>query len=176
MEGDLATQISDFLQAAQSASIDLGCLVEKAQEMGLSMATAVAIAQADPQKVADFVAVLSGFLGEITADSDGVVIADGLDIAELLGHLGPPASPAIPALEYCLGLDGAEYDLIRWLQLMAAEAVSKITGDFTTALAVATELLADPEWWLVGHAADTLADLGPAAKPALADLERLLGQ
>ncbi len=43
-----------------------------------------------------------------------------------------------------------------------------------TALAVAMELLADQEWWLVGHAADLLGELGHAAQPAVADLQRLL--
>jgi hypothetical protein len=58
---------------------------------------------------------------------------------------------------------------------MAAEAISRITGDPATAVSVAIELLADPEFWLVGHAADLLGELGPVAKAAVADLQRLLG-
>ena len=38
--------------------------------------------------------------------------------------------------------------------MMAAEGISKINGSPEPALTVATELLGDPEWWLVGHAAD----------------------
>jgi hypothetical protein len=57
---------------------------------------------------------------------------------------------------------------------MAAEAISKITGSPERALSVATELLSDKERWLVGHAADLLGRLGSAAKPVIADLQRLL--
>ena len=119
------------------------------------------------------VALLADFLTEITPDSDGEEVADGYAACQLLWHLGPRASTAIPALEHCLGLDGREYDLIRWLRLMAAEAKWRITGDSTAALAVATELLADPEWWLVAHAADLLGEVGITAWLVVADLERL---
>ena len=172
---DLDTRISDFLQAAKPAPIDLGSLVKNAEDMGLARATALAIAQADAEKAAVFVALLADFLTTITPESDGMVVSDGFIAVQLLGHLGPLAAPAIPALDHCLGLDGREYDLIRWLRLLAAEAKWRITGDSTVALAVATEMLNDPEWWLVGHAADLLGNLGHAARPAVADLERLLG-
>jgi hypothetical protein len=42
-------------------------------------------------------------------------------------------------------------------------------------LSLATELLGKQEWWLVGHAAALLGELGSAAQPAIADLQRLLG-
>ncbi len=172
---DLDTRISDFLQAAKPASIDLGSLVENAEDMGLARATAVAIAEADADKAADFVSLLADFLTEIDAESNGEKVADGFIAAQLLGHLGPLAATAIPALEDCMGLDGRDHDLIRWLRLLAAEAEWQITGDPTVALAVAMELLNDEEWWLVGHAADLLGKLGQAGKPAVADLQRLMG-
>jgi hypothetical protein len=172
---DLDTRISDFLQSAQPAPIDFGSLVENAENMGLARATAVAIAQSDHRKAAEFVALLADFLTQITVESDGMVVSDGFIAAQLLWHVGPRALTAIPALEYCLGLDGREYDLIRWLRLMAAEAKWRITGDPAIALTVATEMLKDEEWWLVGHAADLLGKLGQAARPVVADLERLLG-
>lgn len=172
---DLDTRISDFLTAAQAASIDLGCLAENAEDMGLTRATAIAIAQANPQKAADFVSMLADFLTEIDNESDGMVVSDGFVAVQLLGHLGPLAAPAIPAIDRCIGLDGSHEELVRWLRLMAAEAKWRITGDPATALAVAMELLNDEEWWLIGHAADLLGKLGQAARPAVADLERLLG-
>lgn len=172
---DLDTQIAGFLDAADPASIDLESLVKNAEDMGLARATAIGITLADPQKAADFVFLLADFLTTITAESDGIVVGDGFIAVQLLGDLGPLAAPAIPAIDHCLGLDGREYDLIRWLRLLTAEAKWRITGDPAIALAVATELLNDPEWWLVGHAADLLGGLGQVARPALADLERLLG-
>lgn len=135
----------------------------------------MAIAQADANKAAAFVALLADCLTTITSESDGMVVTDGFIAVQLLGHLGPLAASAISALDYCLGLDGAEYDLIRWLRLLTADARWQITGDPATALAVAMELLSDEEWWLVGHAADLLGELGQVALPAVADLERLLG-
>jgi hypothetical protein len=164
---DLDGRISEFLNAAQPASIDLGSLVRNAEDMGLTRALAVAIAQADADKAAAFIALLTGFLTAITAESDGERVADAFIAVQLLGHLGPLATPAIPSLEHCLGLDGADYDLIRWLRLLAAEAKWRIIGDSTSALEVATELLNDAEWWLVGHAADLLGELGQAARPAV---------
>ena len=47
----LDTRISDFLQAAKPAPIDLGSLVKNAEDMGLARATALAIAQADGDKI-----------------------------------------------------------------------------------------------------------------------------
>ena len=171
---DLDTRISGFLDTANTASIDLGSFAEQASEMGLATATALAIAQANPDKAADLVSLLADLLAEVNAASDGMVVSDGYIAVQLLARLGRTASTAIPALEHCMGLDGGEYDLVRWLRLMAAEAISKITGSPEPALSVATELLGDPEWWLVGHAAEALANIGPAAKPAIAHLEQLL--
>ena len=107
---NLDTRISDFLQAAKPASIDLGSLVENAEDMGLARATAVAIAEADADKAADFVSLLADFLTEIDAESNGEKVADGFIAAQLLGHLGPLAAAAIPALEHCLALDGRDHE------------------------------------------------------------------
>lgn len=171
---DLDTRLSSFLGTAESASIDLRNLAEYAEEFGLAGATAVAVALADADKAADLVSLLAGYLTEISIESDSVVVSDGFMAAQLLGHLGPQATPAVPALEHCMGLDGLEDDLIRWLRLMAAEAKWRITADPTAALSVATEMLKDAEWWLAGHAADLLGKLGQAARPALAGLQQLL--
>ena len=156
-------------------NIDLGSLVENAEDMGLARATAVAIAQADRRKAADFVALLADFLTRITAESDG----DGGQrrihrrptsrSSRPSGGSGDPGHGTLPGP----GRSGIRSD--PWLRLLAAEAKWRITGDPTAALAVATEMLSDQEWWLVGHAADLLGKLGQAAQPAVADLERLLG-
>jgi hypothetical protein len=128
-----------------------------------------------PHKAAELALLLADFLKGITPDSDGEAMAESYVACELLGLLAPSACRAIPALEHCIRLDGSKEDLVRWLRLMAAEARWRITGDPTAALSVGTELLNDPEWWLVGHAADLLGELGPAAKPAIANLRGLLG-
>ena len=141
--------------------------MENAEDMGLARATAVAIAEADADKAADFVSLLADFLTEIDAESNGEKVADGFIAAQLLGHLGPLAAAAIPALEHCLALDGRDHDLIRWLRLLAAEAEWQITGDPAVALAVAMEMLGDQEWWLVGHAADLLASSARRENPLL---------
>ncbi len=174
LDGGLELRICGFLKAAESPSIDLGNLVRNTEEMGWTKAAAIAIAHADPAKAADLTLLVAGFLTEIDADSDGITVIGGYDACRLLGHLGPRASGAIPALDHCIGLDGSQEVLVRWLWLKAVKAKWKISGDPAAALPVATGLLGDPEWWLVCHAAELLGELGPAAKPALADLRPLL--
>ena len=85
---DLDTRIANFLENADLPSINLGNLVANAREMDLATATAISIAQADPQKATEFVSLLAKFLVGITPDSDGMVVADGHVAAQLLGRLG----------------------------------------------------------------------------------------
>ena len=78
----------------------------------------------------------------------------------------------------CGKTDGPDDSLPPTQPVLVLKRISrcfKIIDDSTAALAVATEMLGDPEWWLVGHAADLLGTLGQAARPAVADVERLLG-
>ena len=174
LDGGLELRICGFLKAAESPSIDLGNLVRNTEEMGWTKAAAIAIAHADPAKAADLTLLVAGFLTEIDADSDGITVIGGYDACRLLGLLGSQASGAIPALDHCIGLDGSQEVLVRWLWLKAVKAKWKITGDPTAALSVATEMLGDPDFCMVAHAAELLGELGPIAKPVLADLQRLL--
>ena len=57
---------------------------------------------------------------------------------------------------------------------MAAKSKWRITANPAAALAVATELLNDEEFWLIAHAAGLLGEIGPTASPALPDLQRLV--
>ena len=116
---------------------------------------------------------LIGLLREIGPDSNANQIVDAINCAAALAAIGPAARKAIPVLRHCVGLDGSDYDLIRWLQLTAANAIWRIEGDFKPALAVATEMLTDDEGWLHEHAVEVLGNLGPAARPAVPQLQRL---
>ena len=94
--------------------------------------------------------------------------------AAALGAIGPAAHEAIPALQQCLDLDGSEDGLFRQVQLSAAEAIWQISGDTQAPLRVATKMLGDDESGNRCLAAELLGNLGPAARPAIADLQRLL--
>ena len=96
------------------------------------------------------------------------------DAARALGEMGHAAREAVPALQECLRLDGAGNNSIRSLRLAAAEAIWRISGDATAALAVATEILGDNDHYLCFHACHLLADLGPMARPTAANLQELL--
>ena len=82
---------------------------------------------------------------------------------------------AIPDLRACLHFAEAEDDLLRTLALESARAIWQISGEVEAPLQVAMQLLDDVDDTIKGHAADFLGELGVAARPALAGLQRLLG-
>jgi hypothetical protein len=156
---DIDDQIAGFNQAVESASIHLKTLDENVKEFGLARATALAIAQANPDKAAELVSLLAGFLMGIDSQSDGMVTSGGVIAAKLLIRLGSSASTAIPALEHCLTLDGKDDTFVGWLRMMAAEAIWRITRNPAAALAVAWESLGNNDPWLAAHADDLLGEL-----------------
>ena len=122
----------------------------------------------------DKVSALIALLREIGPESPAMHVAHAWGAASALASIGPAAHEAIPALRACLDLDGSD-ELVRLLQLSAAEAIWRISGDTDAFLRVATEMLGDKESNIRSDAAELLGDLGPAAKPAIADLEAAPG-
>jgi HEAT repeat protein len=61
------------------------------------------------------------------------------------------------------------------LALESARAIWRITNDAEAQLRVAMQLLDDADDTIKAHALDLLGELGTAARPALADLQRLIG-
>ena len=82
---------------------------------------------------------------------------------------------AIPDLRACLHFADAEDDLLRTLALESARAIWHISGEAEAPLRVAMQLLTDEDDTIKAHAADLLGEMGTAARPALAGLQRLLG-
>ena len=117
---------------------------------------------------------LAGLLDGISLESSGIRLVHACTAAAALGAIGPAAHEAIPALQQCLDLDGSEDGLLREVQLSAAEAIWQVSGDTQAPLRVATKMLGDDESGNRCRAAELLGNLGPVARPAIADLQRLL--
>ena len=82
---------------------------------------------------------------------------------------------AIPDLRACLHFARAEDDLLRTLALESARAIWQISGEAEAPLRAAMHLLTDEDDTIKGRAADLLGELGAAARPALTQLQGLLG-
>ncbi len=85
---------------------------------------------------------------------------------------GTRARAAIPALKSCLNFGPEDDVMLRLTRLEASEAIWRITGSTLAALTVATEMLDDE--FTTYDAVDLLGKLGPAARSAVPDLQRVL--
>jgi HEAT repeat protein len=120
----------------------------------------------------DAVAALIGLLQGIGPDSPAIHTAHAWAAVSALGAIGPAAHEAIPALQQCLGRDTGD-ELLSLIKLSATEAIWHISGDTEIPLRVATAMLIDDESNIRCEAADLLGKLGPAARPAIAEIQRL---
>ena len=90
--------------------------------------------------------------------------------AFLLGTIGPPAKEGLPAVERLMTNGNA------FTRMIAAHAFWRISGDAGKALPVLLESLSAQNHGLEGpliFAINAIGELGPAASPAIPDLERI---
>ena len=132
---------------------------------------ASALARLDPSSN---VSARIALLREVGPESAGIHTAYAWGAASALASIGPAAHEAVPALRACLELDGSSDELTRLLQLSAAEAIWRISGNTDAALQIASTLLNDSECSLRADAAELLGNLGPAARPSIPELRRRL--
>jgi HEAT repeat protein len=109
--------------------------------------------------------VLAKFLDALNGNMDVLLLSDGSAACSSLAAMGPGAREAIPALKNCLNWGPEDNEWLRLTRLEASEAIWRITGNASLALAVATEMLDDE--FTQYDAVDLLGKLG-------ADLQRLL--
>ena len=162
--------LGSFAEPAVSALID----VMNDQEHETAAHHAIQALEAIGHASASAVVGLVGLLDGIGPDSLGIHLAHAWAAIAALGAIGPAAQGAVPALQQCLDVDGSDDGFLRQVQLSAAEAIWQISGDTQAALRVATKMLGDDESGNRCFAAELLGNLGPVARPAIADLQRLL--
>ena len=120
---------------------------------------------------ASAVPALVGLLRGLDPDSPAIHVVHAWAAVSALGAIG--SHGAIPALRQCLGLDTSD-ELLSLIKLSAAEAIWRINGDTEIPLRVASEMLGNGESNIRCHAVELLGKLGPAGRPAIAELQRLL--
>jgi HEAT repeat protein len=107
----------------------------------------------------------------IGQDSPVIYTVQAWAAAAALRAIGSAAS--IPAVQQCLGMDTGD-ELIALIKLSAAVAIWRISGDTVVPLRVAGEMLEHAESNIQCATVELLGTLGPAARPAIGDLQRLL--
>jgi len=104
----------------------------------------------------------------LTASED--IIGRGF-AADVLGAIGSAAGEAVPELANCVQKpgDGAARTFFR---LKVASALWHTSGVSDQLLAIGSETITRPEWWLRHKAAMCLGEVGPAAVPDLRQLSQ----
>jgi HEAT repeat protein len=110
-------------------------------------------------------------LVNILADSEDI-IERGI-VAEVLGSIGPAAGEAIPQLLKCLQEPG-DSAARGYFRLRVAHAMWQISGATEHLLAIASNAITSPEWWLRWQGAGLLGELGSAGTVAIPQLRRLV--
>ncbi|MHB8971280.1 MAG: HEAT repeat domain-containing protein [Pirellulaceae bacterium] len=107
------------------------------------------------------------------------ILTDSDDIIErgfaalVLGSIGPAADEAVPQLLKCLQEPG-DSAARGYFRLRVAHAMWQISGDAEHLLALASNAITNPVWWLRWQGAGALGELGSAGSEAIPQLRRLV--
>ena len=110
-------------------------------------------------------------LVKILADNDDI-IERGI-AASALGSIGPAAGEAVPQLLTCLEEPGDSAARV-YFRLKVAHALWQISGEAEHLLAIGTEAITSPEWWLRWQGAGLLGELGAAGSVTIPQLRQLV--
>jgi len=173
-----------------SAAPAVGKLIEKIEDSTLRSVAVSALATIGPAAapaIPSLIRVLKVAIKYKPVDHSAdpipmppVEICDATSACSALTAFGEAAKKALPELRRCAGLHISE-DFVGFLRLKAASAVWDISGEAESAVQVASDFLANPDWspidFMDGECEltiDLLAKIGPPAASVIPVLQRAM--